>query len=56
MTKEKQYDPEVIRSAHAKQLLKAHGTGGIVFTTEEQEVLDNHVLHPDRQAEIKSNA
>ena len=37
------HTPEVIRSAHDKQLKKYRGQGGIIFTPEEQAVLDQNI-------------
>lgn len=43
---EKKYSDDVIRSAHDKQKKKFQGQGGIIFTKEEQEVIDNHIELP----------
>lgn len=43
---EKNHKIEDIKSAHAKQIRKHLGEGGVIFTPEEQAVMDNHVPIP----------
>lgn len=46
---EKKYKDEDVKSAHDKQKRLAKGQGGVIFTAEEREILDNHVRLPEKK-------